>query len=59
MCVDTTEHIHHLFVDRSTQVSDICSRERPTALAADKEDADAAGALARAELRLRVAGAEA
>ena len=29
------------------------------ALAADKEDADAAGALARAELRLRVAGAEA
>ena len=29
------------------------------ALAADKEDADAVGALARAELRLRVAGAEA
>ena len=29
------------------------------ALAADKEDDDAAGALARAELRLRVAGAEA
>ena len=29
------------------------------ALAADKEDADAAGALARAELRLQVAGAEA
>ena len=29
------------------------------ALAADKEDSDAAGALARAELRLRVAGAEA
>ena len=28
-------------------------------LAADKEDADAVGALARAELRLRVAGAEA
>ena len=29
------------------------------ALVADKEDADAAGALARAELRLRVAGTEA
>jgi F0F1-type ATP synthase epsilon subunit len=29
------------------------------ALAADREDAHAAGALARAELRLRVAGAEA
>ena len=40
--------------DTRTDVS-----QAEAALAADKEDADAAGALARAELRLRVAGAEA
>ena len=52
---DVSESSYGIDVERAR----VARAAAEAALAADKEDADAVGALARAELRLRVAGAEA
>ena len=52
---DVSESSDEIDVERAR----VARATAEAALAADKEDADAVGALARAELRLRVAGAEA
>ena len=52
---DVSESSDGIDVERAS----VARAAAEAALAADKEDADAVGALARAELRLRVAGAEA
>ena len=52
---DVSESADQINVERARAAKSTAE----TALVADRDDADAAGALARAELRLRVAGAEA
>jgi F-type H+-transporting ATPase subunit epsilon len=52
---DVSESADQINVERARAAKSTAE----AALVADKEDADAAGALARAELRLRVAGTEA